>query len=264
MPADRRRLPCASAIVLGVLSLAGCGLHISPDFEARDSDWKRTYDVAAGAELDVRNGNGTIRVEAGDGKQIVVTATRIVRAMSEDAARSALSDVKIEESASANRVLLDASTRGLGLSFGMSRRVDFDIKVPRGVNVVLKGSNGEITASGITGSFRATTSNGMITADGIEGPAQVETTNGRIDLRLARVAESGVSCETTNGEVRVSLPADAKVRVSARVTNGMIDTGDLKLVTTEQTRRRLEGTIGGGGPLVRLETTNGRVMIRGK
>jgi hypothetical protein len=47
------------------------------------------------------------------------------------------------------------------------------------------------------------------------------------------------------------------------VTNGTISTTDLSVTTAEQSRRRLEGTIGGGGPQVRLSTTNGEIRVRG-
>jgi hypothetical protein len=47
------------------------------------------------------------------------------------------------------------------------------------------------------------------------------------------------------------------------VTNGSINTTDLGLTTTEQSRRKLEGTIGGGGLQVRLSTTNGGITVRG-
>ena len=55
-----------------------------------------------------------------------------------------------------------------------------------------------------------------------------------------------------------------KARLSARVTNGAIKADGLDVAVSEQSRRRLDGTIGGGGPLIRLQTTNGAVQIRGK
>jgi hypothetical protein len=48
------------------------------------------------------------------------------------------------------------------------------------------------------------------------------------------------------------------------VTNGAISTSDLNLSATEQSRRRVEGAIGGGGPAIRLETTNGLITVRGR
>jgi hypothetical protein len=60
------------------------------------------------------------------------------------------------------------------------------------------------------------------------------------------------------------MPKTQKARLSVRVTNGGIDTDNLTLETSEQSRKRLTATVNGGGPEVRLETTNGGVSIRGK
>jgi hypothetical protein len=46
------------------------------------------------------------------------------------------------------------------------------------------------------------------------------------------------------------------------VTNGGIDTAELDFQKTgEQTRRRFEGTLNGGGARVTLQTTNGGVRL---
>ena len=48
------------------------------------------------------------------------------------------------------------------------------------------------------------------------------------------------------------------------VTNGEIETGGLEFTVVKHTRRHLEATVGGGGPQVRVETTNGSVSVRGR
>lgn len=257
----RARIPAAA--LLAGLTAAGCGLQISHQAEARD-EWKRSYEVKPGAELEIRNPNGRIRVEAADVKQIEVSAVRIVRGSTDEAAKAALAEFTIAESPSADRVLIDAASRGTGFMLGLSRSVEFEVKVPRGVNVVLDTSNGEITAARLAGAFRATATNGSITATDIDGSARLETTNGRIHLDMARIADPGVTCETTNGVVVVTIPREAGARISARVSNGNIDTSNLDLKVTDQSRRRLEATVGSGGPTVRIETTNGMVSVRGR
>jgi hypothetical protein len=46
--------------------------------------------------------------------------------------------------------------------------------------------------------------------------------------------------------------------------NGVVDTDNLDVAASESSRRRLDATVGGGGPEIRLETTNGEVRIVGK
>jgi DUF4097 and DUF4098 domain-containing protein YvlB len=252
-----------AAALLGAYLGAGCGLSFSHNAEARD-EWTRKYDVEAGATLEIKNANGTIDVREGDGAAINVRAVRIVRTSTDEAAKAALADFTIAESASATRVVLDASSSSLGLTIGLSRRAEFEVTVPRGVAVVLTTANGNITATGLTGRLEVKSTNGTVTASDVSGPVQAETTNGAVRIDLASVAEGGVSCETTNGAVLVTLPRDAAARLSARVSNGGISASGLDLAVSQQSRQRLEATLGGGGPTIRLETTNGAVRINGK
>jgi hypothetical protein len=68
-----------------------------------------------------------------------------------------------------------------------------------------------------------------------------------------------MSC--TNGGLVLHLPADAKASIDASITNGGIDTGGLTLSTTESSRRRLVGTLNGGGPRISIEGTNGGISL---
>jgi hypothetical protein len=61
--------------------------------------------------------------------------------------------------------------------------------------------------------------------------------------------------------LKLRLPSDAKATISASITNGGIDYSGLSLDTTEASRRRLEGRMNGGGAPVRIEGTNGGIVI---
>jgi hypothetical protein len=260
-----RPIRLTATAVLGLLSIAGCNLNISNQAEARN-EWKKSYTLSAGGTLEIRNTNGLIEIEPSDGTTVDIVAERIVRASTDEAAKDALAQLEIHEEVSTGKVSLDSGTHlgGVGVLFGGSRQVKYHVKAPRGTNVYLVTTNGEIQATGITGTFQAEATNGHISATGLTGEARAETTNGAIDLDVARIAEGGVTCSTTNGGITVTLPKDAKARISARVTNGGIDTENLTLGDVDQARRRLDATINGGGAAIHLETTNGGITIKGK
>jgi DUF4097 and DUF4098 domain-containing protein YvlB len=246
-----------------VLALAGgsaCGA-VSARAEARD-EWRRSYPVTAGASFEIRNTNGRIRVEAGGKDTIEVVATRRVKAPTEAQAKATLADFEIEETKSGSHIRLESRT-GLSFMVNRSKSVDYTVRAPSWVNITLDSTNGEIEVVGVGGMFRAESTNGDIRATSLEGGASVETTNGNVHLEFARLAEGGLKSSTTNGDITVSLPRDVKASLSARVTNGSISATDLSLTTTEQSRRKLEASIGGGGPPVRLSTTNGEIRVRG-
>lgn len=247
---------------LWVAAASACNLQFSTGVEAKDT-WSRTYKVNADATLELKATNGKIRISAIDGDEIQVEATRVAKGATDEAAKAALNDVKITESATADRVALSSATEGLQLNF-KGHRVDYDVKVPRTLQVSIKSVNGDIDVEGVGGFVRIESTNGRIRAHGLGQGADVSLVNGEVKVDFATIGERGLRCKTTNGEVIVTVPVDAKATIAGRVTNGAIQTENLKLQATEDSRRRLDATIGGGGPELRIETLNGEIRIVGR
>lgn len=254
------RLARALVLVTAMAAAAACNLQLSTDVEAKDT-WTRSYPISAAGTLSIISGNGRITVEAADTQTIEVSAERVVKAGNEAAANDQLKAFEIKEDVGPDRVVIDSSTRGLQIN--VSRLVNYTVRVPRGVAVTLESSNGEITATNLAGAFSASSSNGRIRGIDLSGSAKVSATNGVIELRMAAVAEGGISAETTNGTVTVTVPRGANADLTARVTNGAIQRENIDLQVSEESRRRLDGRLGPGGPLIRLETTNGAIRLIG-
>ncbi|MFI5177372.1 MAG: DUF4097 family beta strand repeat-containing protein [Vicinamibacterales bacterium] len=240
-----------------------CGLQFAPGAEAKDQ-WTKSYTLKEGGSFEIRNTNGRIEVRTRDGNTVDVVADRVVRAATDEGAKDALRRLEIAETVTPDRVALDATGHGMGLQINISKHVDFVVHLPRWAAVKLVSTNGDIDVADLDGSFNVETTNGRIRGTGLGNATTVSSTNGAITLEFARLAEAGISCETTNGAIQVTIPRDSRARLSARVTNGTITTSDLELSASEQSRRRLEASIGGGGPVIRLETTNGLIQLKGK
>ncbi|HEY2906139.1 MAG TPA: DUF4097 family beta strand repeat-containing protein [Vicinamibacterales bacterium] len=229
------------ALALTVVATAACVGHLSG--RATD-EWTHSYPLAAGGEVEIINTNGAIEFEPVDGSTVEVRAERIAKATTDDGARELLPRVTISENTNAKHVTI--KTEGLGgLVIGASVEVRYHVKAPR------------------TAPIRASNTNGQITINGMGGKIVAHTTNGAVVMDLGAVADK-IDASTTNGAVTLTLAADAKADLSASVTNGGISVTGLKLETTEQSRRKLEGKINGGGPSVELHTTNGAVRVRAK
>lgn len=258
-----RLIGTAVLAVATFAALSACNLQIGTGIEARDT-WTRTYTVKPGATLDVRETNGRIHVTSTDGDKIEVSATRVAKGWTEEAARAKLKDVTIAESATVDRVELDSTSHGLQLTMSGSNRVDYDIRVPQSLNVTIKTTNGEVDVAGIGGVLTVKAVNGRISATSLGNGADVSAVNGRLSLEFEKVGEAGVRCKTTNGEIVITIPTASKATIAARVVNGDIRTENLAVQDNDSSRRRLDGTIGGGGPEIRLETTNGAIRVVGK
>jgi DUF4097 and DUF4098 domain-containing protein YvlB len=134
-------------------------------------------------------------------------------------------------------------------------------------NVNLHTSNGAIRAETMHGSFEGTTSNGSITArlndPAATWPVRAETSNGHIDLTLDAKQLPEIRASTNNSSILVRLPASANARVRAATSHNSI-TSDFGGLDNGYDRRRhseLHGTIGSGGPLIDLSSSNGSIKI---
>jgi DUF4097 and DUF4098 domain-containing protein YvlB len=242
------------------MPLGACGLTFSTDVEAKDQ-WARTYPLSAQGQVLLANSNGKIEVTGGDTDKVTITAERIVRAATEALANEQLAAFDMHEQVSPDRISIDASSRGLTIN--VSRKVNYVVTIPRTATLSLSSSNGDILVTNIGGHFSAEASNGRVRASGLQQSAKVSTTNGVIDLAFDNVSGEGIRAETTNGTITISVPTTTNADLSARVTNGGISHEGLDIRIAEESRRRLDGTLGTGGPQIRLETTNGAITVRG-
>jgi hypothetical protein len=127
-------------------------------------------------------------------------------------------------------------------------------------DVKARTTNGGIRAETLTGNLSAETTNGSIHARVVGAatqPMRLETTNGGIEV-IAEKQPAGVQATTTNGGITVRLPADLKATVransSASISSDFTVSGDVE-------KKRVRGTINGGGPVLELNTTHGRIRL---
>lgn len=116
--------------------------------------------------------------------------------------------------------------------------VRHQVQVPPAFHVVIDGSDGDVTASGLTGPLTVDRSDGDITVVDLTGPLDlrsrtgeirgealrgevllVESVNGDVQLELL-VPPRSVEVTARDGEVDVAVPADTTYRVEADTRSG--------------------------------------------
>lgn len=134
-------------------------------------------------------------------------------------------------------------------------------------NVEAHSSNGHIDAEAENGTFRAETSNSSIEArlthPDPSMPVKLDSSNGHIKLRLEGDKLPEVKADTSNSSIEVKLPEHASARLNADTSNSSI-TSDFEMTMppgSTRSKHHLEGTIGGGGPEIRLHSSNGSIRI---
>jgi DUF4097 and DUF4098 domain-containing protein YvlB len=135
-----------------------------------------------------------------------------------------------------------------------------------GGDASLRTSNGAIRLVQVHGAVSATTSNGSINARfakvGAQKPLRFESSNGSIDLTFEAFEGADIRADTSNSSITLRLPPSVKAQLRAETSHGSV-TSDFDITVRGGAigKDRLEGTIGGGGPLVHLSTSNGSIRI---
>ena len=134
----------------------------------------------------------------------------------------------------------------------------------------LHTSNGAIRAEHVSAGIEASTSNGPITVNFDDtapvstSPLKFETNNGRIDITLPTSPKSDIRAHTSNSSITLRLPSSVAARVRAETTHGQVRSdfaGGDSQSNEHRKGQELDETIGDGGPLIELHTTNGSIRL---
>lgn len=270
---QRKTWSVLGLVLAAGVALAGCDIRTGDGFElgfargTAEDTWTRSYPLAPGGRIELINVNGRIDAEPASGPTLELVGRRKARGSSDEAAKENLGRIEIREEAGAERVRIEVRVpRFSGLS---GHEVKWTLKVPKGVHVDLRNVNGSVNVEGLDGEVRARTTNGGVHGSGIAATSVHATTvNGGVEMELVTPlpADGRVEIESVNGGVEFALPAESKATITARAVNGGVRVSDLDVRRTDEaegsaSRRRLQGTLNGGGAAVSVETVNGGVAL---
>lgn len=121
---------------------------------------------------------------------------------------------------------------------------------------------GDFKANNIVGPFRLNTEVKDIHLEDVTGDVHIQDTRGDINVSTKDPLGT-VDISNTSGEISISLPESANFQVEAESNGGEIQSDFPINVNNEQHNAVASGTVGKGGPQVRLKTTNrGTIQIK--
>ena len=235
---------------------------------AQDFQWHGP--IAQGRSIEIKGVNGDIMAEPSGSNDVEVAAVKRAR-------RDPLDSVRIDVVPHAGGVTIcavypsrDGQRPNECLPGDAGRMtvqnndvsVRFTVRVPAGVSLVGKTVNGEIEATRLNGDVTLSTVNGSIAFSTSAG-GRASTVNGSIHGEMGRADwPDTLAMATVNGSITLTLPADLSTDVKASTVNGDISSDFPMTVSGRISRRRVQGTIGGGGRLLSLDSVNGSITLK--
>ncbi len=235
---------------------------------AQDFQWHGP--VAQGRAIEIKGVNGDIRAEPSGSNEVEVVAVKRANRDNPDS-------VKIEVVPHAGGVTVCAvypsrdgqkpnqclpGDEGRMNTQNNDVSVGFTVRVPAGVALIGKTVNGQIEALRLNGDVVLTTVNGSVSFSTTAG-GRATTVNGSIHGEMGRADWSDtLKMTTVNGSITLTLPPGLNTDVKASTVNGDIDSDFPMTVTGRISRRRVKGTIGGGGRVLALDSVNGSINLK--
>ena len=214
----------------------------------------------------IRNTNGPIEVVAGTGDSLVIQAEKSWR--SSDPQSVQLVPVLTERGLTVC-ALWEARDRRCneGGDYRMNGvkkndvAVRFTVQLPHNISINASTVNGGLQIDGVSAPVEAATVNGRIAVNTSTGPVQATTVNGSIEAIMQSLTSGDVRLSTVNGSVSAGLPAQINANIDAETVNGRVETDFPVKITGKISTRHLRGTIGNGGPTLKLITVNGSISL---
>jgi hypothetical protein len=225
-----------------------------PSF-AISKEFNQSYPLQAGGSFELQNVNGTVDVQGWDRNEVEIHAVKTAKQKESDLER-----VSIEVNAKPGSVAV--ATR-YPQDEGVEVVVEYTVHVPHGAHVEHLGTvNGTLRIAGVEEIGDLHGVNGSIEVYDGGGAVHAHTTNGNLHLELTHICEvNGATAETTNGSVLLAIPVDTQAVIEARSMNGNFFSELPLSMQSTQRPREMRGTLGHGGPPIKLRTVNGGIRI---
>jgi DUF4097 and DUF4098 domain-containing protein YvlB len=122
---------------------------------------------------------------------------------------------------------------------------------------------GSLDASGVDGPFEIATKQKDISLEDFKHSVKISTSNGDVRLQTSTPLTQPVNVEVNKGGIELEVPARANFQVDASSRHGDVecDFQGLK-VNKESETPTITGTVGKGGPMVRLQASYGTIHLR--
>jgi hypothetical protein len=189
--------------------------------------WK--FETDGTPQVSVANINGSVRVEAADGKTVSVD----VKQEGSEAERAKFPvEVKQKGDEVSVRLCCGGSCSSKLNTCNDPVATHFTLKVPRETSLEVSAVGAEVQASGIAGPQEVSVVSGAVSLKGSRGEVEVASVSGNVELAPEVLADIEVS--TVSGDVKLKLPRGAGAQVDYSSVGGRFNGRGVNLGSTEQ------------------------------
>jgi DUF4097 and DUF4098 domain-containing protein YvlB len=220
-----------------------------------DQEEHKTYQLAAGAHVDVSNISGPVSIEATDGSSAEVHIYRTAR-NSEDLAWRKV----FVEQTSSGLTIRQKPGSGEPDSVDLLNRVV--LKLPRQVSVSGKSISGDFNISGVTGAVDLNGISGSVDAKRLNGVLTVSGVSGNVRVAVARINDAGLRVSGVSRNVYLGLASDLNAELSVGNTTAGVSNKIQGLALVSVGPSNYSARLGSGGPQIVVSNVTGTIVLQ--
>lgn len=245
------------SMIMVLVGYTGTGVNMQGGPVTEQVD--KTFTLSPGAQVEISGLNGRLEIDTWDGSTAEVHIT--VKASSRTVLEQRPLIVEGTPQSLVIRVGKDVEGGQMGWNRGWVRH-ESRLKLPKNIDLKVRGINGGVVAGPITGTIHLSGINGGVEAVQAGSAAEIKGINGGVTISLLAISDAGLRVSGINGGVKLALPASLNANIEIKGINGGINNDLPVTVVGEMKRDSLNGTIGSGGPPISISGINGGVTMR--
>lgn len=219
---------------------------------------RKSYELAAGARVEVWDINGAVKIETAD----ITTAEVLIERTGSTA--EVLSRRKVTIDATANSLRIHgekADGSFLGNLFGSSPSERVTLRLPRQISLVTKGVNGSVVVGEIAGRVEVHGVNGKVDIAQSTGSGEFKGINGSVSVGFKQLDSQGIDISGINGNIELKLEANVNADLEADGMNGNVISNLPGVVVNKSQHGRYTAQIGSGGNSISAQGINGNIRL---
>lgn len=116
-------------------------------------------------------------------------------------------------------------------------------------------------ASGVYGPFTLTTRSKTVRLEDLSGDVHIQDSNATVEIR-PKLPLGNLDVSNSRGEIDLNLPGSASFQLDARSNGGEVESDFNVRVDNSGNTATAQGTVGRGGPLVKLKSDHGTIQVK--
>lgn len=215
----------------------------------------QTYQLAAGAHIDVSQISGPVSVKAVDGSVAEVSIYRTAKNSDDLAYRK----VFVEQTSS-GLTIRQKPVSGEPSSVDLLNRVV--LKVPRQVSVIGRSISGDFNISGISGAIDLNGISGSVDVRHFNGALTVSGVSGNVRVAVARINDAGLRVNGVSGNVYLGLASDLNAELRVGNTTAGVSSKIQGLALVSVGPSNYSARLGSGGPRIEVSGVTGSIVLQ--